>query len=491
MHLHSPIFLFWAVACSEYDLKNQAESHPSPDPAVDTGPPPESDIPVDTGLPPDCSDFVPAPPPTVGLNEECLRAPTVGSFTPVVEWQWSSNPSHPGFHQVMAAPAVGHLDDDNEDGVVNADDTPDVVFTSFSGSAYTSPGALTAIKGSDGSTLWSITDAGGEPIYSSSGVAIGDLDGNGTVEVCVSGGLHAVVCVNGEDGSLLWASGTETATYGCPSIADLNGDGLAEVIHGRAIFAHDGTLIAQGTGGLGGGYRASFAIDWDGDPELEVVAGNTVYEMDGTITWSDDLADAAPAVGDFNLDGLPDLVRSGTGHVTVTLNDGTLLWQVPTAGGGSAGAPTVADFDGDGLPEVGVADLSLYTAYDTDGTLMWSNTVSDYSSSQTGSAVFDFEGDGAAEIIYADEHTLWIFDGATGAIRMAQEGHASGTLMEYPLIADVDGDGSTEIVIASNNYTYAGCHCEGCKCYSDIKVSIICFYSPFRSNKYLAKFLYF
>ena len=294
------------------------------------------------------------------------------------------------------------------------------------------------------------------PIYSSSGVAIGDLDGNGTVEVCVSGGLHAVVCVNGEDGSLLWASGTETATYGCPSIADLNGDGLAEVIHGRAIFAHDGALIAQGTGGLGGGYRASFAIDWDGDPELEVVAGNTVYEMNGTIAWSDDLADAAPAVGDFNLDGLPDLVRSGTGHVTVTLNDGTLLWQAPTAGGGSAGAPTVADFDGDGLPEVGVADLSLYTAYDTDGTLMWSNTVSDYSSSQTGSAVFDFEGDGAAEIVYADEHTLWIFDGATGAVRMAQEGHASGTLMEYPLIADVDGDGSTEIVIASNNYTYAG-----------------------------------
>ena len=70
--------------------------------------------------------------------------------------------------------------------------------------------------------------------------------------------------------------------------------------------------------------------------------------------------------------------------------------------------------------------------------------------------MFDFEGDGAAEVVYADEHTLWIFDGATGAVKMQQDGHASGTLMEYPLIADVDNDGSTEIIVASNNYTFSG-----------------------------------
>ena len=456
MRLHSPIFFVCTLACSEYDLTKQSSSTPVRDP-LDTGWPATTDPPPeDTGPPPDCEDFSPAPAPTVGRNEACLREPTIGSFTPTVEWQWSANPSHPGFNQVMAAPAIGNIDDDNGDGRVNESDTPDVVFTSFSGYAYSSPGSLTAVRGSDGTTLWSIIEAGGEPIYSSSGVAIGDLEGDGTVEVCVSGSAHSVVCVNGEDGSLAWAAGSETATYGCPAIADLNGDGLAEVIHGRTIIAHDGTVIAVGTGGAGGGFRAAFAVDWDGDPDLEIIAGNTVYEMDGSITWSDTLVDAAPAVGDFNLDGRPDLVRSGAGQVMVTLNDGTLLWSVSTAGGGSAGAPTVADLDGDGLPEVGVADLSRFTAYDTDGTMMWSNTVSDYSSSMTGSAVFDFEGDGAAEVVYADEHTLWIFDGATGEVRMAQEGHASGTLMEYPLIADVDGDGSTEIVIASNNYHFSG-----------------------------------
>ena len=463
MPKHPPILFLTLLGCSEYDLTKQAASDPTPEVETedtgwleDTSPPLEPPPPIDTGLPPDCADFVPSPAPTVPRNEECLREPTVGTFTPTVEWQWSANAAHPGYHQIMSAPAVGNLDDDNEDGRVDSRDTPDVVFTSFSGGAYTSAGALTAIRGSDGATLWSIMDAGGEAIYSSSGVAIGDLEGDGQIEVCVSGTHHSVVCVNGADGSLKWAGGVETSAYGCPSIADLDGDGLAEVIHGRTILSASGELIAQGTGGYGDSYRASVAVDWDGDGDLEVVAGNTVYERDGTITWSDTLHDAAPAIGDFNLDGRPDLVRSGGGQVMVTMNDGTLLWSVPTAGGGSAGAPTVADFDGDGLPEVGVADLSRYTAYDTDGTMMWSNEVSDYSSSRTGSSVFDFEGDGSAEIVYADEHTLWVFDGSTGEVRMSQGGHASGTLMEYPLIADVDGDGSTEIVLASNNYAFSG-----------------------------------
>jgi hypothetical protein len=103
-----------------------------------------------------------------------------------------------------------------------------------------------------------------------------------------------------------------------------------------------------------------------------------------------------------------------------------------------------------------VAGKAYYSLFDTDGAVLWSNPVSDYSSSITGSSVFDFEGDGASEVVYADEYTLWVFDGASGAVLMEQEGHASGTLIEYPLIADVDNDGSTEIIVASNNYSKAG-----------------------------------
>ena len=460
MRLFPPFLFLSALACSEYDLNSKGDVGATPIEtgwltSTDTGLP-EEPTPPDTDAPPDCLEFTPGSFGSIERDETCLQEPIVGSFNPVTEWQWTSNPIHAGYHQIMAAPAIGNLNDDNEDGRVDENDVPDVVFSSFIGGAYSSAGAITAIRGSDGDTLWSVREAGGQSLFGASGVAIGDLEGDGTIEVCVAGTVNGVVCLNGVDGSFKWAAGTETSTYGCPAIADLNGDGAAEVIFGRTIIAADGTVVATGAGGWGGSHRMSFAVDWDGDGQLEVIAGNTVYRADGSILWSDTLVDAAPAVGDFDLDGRPDLVRAGGGQVLVTMNDGTLLWSVATTGGGSAGAPTVADFDGDGLPEVGVADLSLYTVYDTDGTAMWSNTVSDYSSSQTGSAVFDFEGDGAAEVVYADEHTLWIFDGATGSVKMQQEGHASGTLMEYPLVADVDNDGSTEIVVASNNYTFSG-----------------------------------
>lgn len=443
-------------ACSEYEISPKTDT---PVGGIDTG---YSDGPSwptedDTGdEEPTCDDFSPDPIGPVASLDDCLAEPEVGSFTPEVEWQWSVNEIHIGYDNLMATPAIANLDDDNGDGAVNADDIPDVVFTSFAGSSYSSPGTITAIRGDGGETLWSVSSPGGHPIYGAAGVAIGDLEGDGTIEVCTAGTSAGVICLNGVDGSFKWAGGAEMSAYGCPSIADLDGDGLAEVIFGRTILDHTGATIATGTAGRGGPHFMSFAVDWDLDGQLEVIAGNTVYEMDGTIIWNEDFDDAAPAVGDFNMDGRPDLVRAGSGWVRVTLNDGTLLWSLATTGGGNAGAPTVADFDGDGLPEVGVADLSTYTVYDTDGTPMWSNTTSDYSSSKTGSSVFDFEGDGAAEVVYADEHTLWIYDGATGAVKMAQEGHASGTLMEYPLIADVDNDGSTEIIVASNDYTFSG-----------------------------------
>ncbi len=441
------------TACSEYELSSKADESPG---VVDTGRSPLPGDEPDTGTTPDCEDFSPRDLAPVDSSEDCLAEPMVGSFSPTIEWQWAVNETHIGYDNIMAAPAIANINDDNGDGTVDDDDIPDVVFTTFAGSSYGSAGALTAVAGNGGGTIWSVMSPGGFPVYGAAGVAMADLDGDGTVEVCSASSAASVVCVNGSDGSFLWAAGTETSSYGCPAIADLDGDGLAEVIFGRTVIDHNGTVLWTGSQGRGGSHSMSFAVDWDGEPGLEVIAGNTVYTSDGSVLWSDSHHDSAPAVGDFNLDGLPDLVRSGSGTIRVTLNDGTELWSASTTGGGHAGPPTVADFDGDGLPEVGVADLSRYTVFDTDGTPLWSNTTSDYSSSQTGSSVFDFEGDGAAEVVYADEHTLWIYDGATGAVKLAQEGHASGTLMEYPLIADVDNDGSTEIIVASNDYRFGG-----------------------------------
>jgi hypothetical protein len=385
-------------------------------------------------------------------DPECAGEPVIGRFEPIFEWNWSSNPIHPGFHQIMAAPVVGQATDDDGDGDVDADDVPDVLFTAFAGSAYQSPGAIVAISGDDGRTLWSVTEAGGARPQGASGVAIGDLgDGVPTVVVSADRGLLAL---DARTGAFRWLASVPSSAYGNPALADVDGDGSVEIVYGPSLISADGTVRWTGTAGRGGPVMTSFAVDLDEDGTAEIVAGNTIYEHDGAVRWTAGV-DAWPAVGDLDGDGVPEIVTVVNGGVVARNLAGEQVWGF-TLTDGRGGPPTIADFDGDGRADVGVASAERYRVIRGDGTLLWENPVQDRSSAQTGSSVFDFEGDGAAEVVYTDEHTLFVWDGATGAEELRWDDHASGTLFEYPLIVDVDGDGSTEIVVASNNYTYAG-----------------------------------
>ncbi len=420
-----------AAGCQDYGYHNKVDQ-----PGADTA----RDCSVD--------DTVTA----VAVDSTCVVAPSVGTFSPTVEWQWNTNDAYPGYDDIMSTPAIGNLTDDNGDGVIDENDVPEVVFTSFSGGAYSSAGTLTAISGDGSGQEWSITDAGGYHPSSSGGVAVGDIDGDGIPEVCVAAMEVSVLCVT-NTGAFKWAGAGPAYVYGAPAFADLDGDGQSEVIFGYTVLNSDGTLKWQGAAGAG--YWLSIPVDVDMDGRQEVYAGNTLYAYDGTPLWNDGTCDGMGAVGDLDNDGIPELIHTCGGQVTATNRDGSVRWQATVPGGGG-GPPTVADFDGDGMAEIGVAGAYDYSVFDSDGTVLWSMPVQDYSSSVTGSSVFDFEGDGKADVVYADEVTLWVFDGATGAVKFQEDQHASGTLYEYPLIADVDNDGQTEIILPSNNYAYEG-----------------------------------
>ena len=153
--------------------------------------------------------------------------------------------------------------------------------------------------------------------------------------------------------------------------------------------------------------------------------------------------------GQFDGDEQGEIVVSKTGTLRLQDHDGTLIWERPHLTGNTIGPPTIADFDNDGEPEIGVAGMGVYMVVDKDGNTLWSNPTNDYSSGFTGSSVFDFEGDGAAEVVYADENDVWVFDGATGAVKMQESRHSNVTCSEYPTIADIDNDGHAEIIFAS------------------------------------------
>ena len=115
------------------------------------------------------------------------------------------------------------------------------------------------------------------------------------------------------------------------------------------------------------------------------------------------------------------------------------------------GAINVANIDAD--PELEctfMTGLSLY-ALDNELDLEWVNHTSfwEVSSGFTGTSVFDFDGDGQSEIIYRDEIDLYIIKGKDGSISNQVSGSpcSSQTQAEYPIVADVDGDGETEIIV--------------------------------------------
>lgn len=226
---------------------------------------------------------------------------------------------------------------------------------------------------------------------------------------------------------------------------------------GRMILdGQDGSLRGTGAYGAGSGYPGgggvaamSAVADVDRDGLQEVVVGNALYDADGATLWSNGLEDGYPAVADFDGDPEGEIVVTWSGNVRLQDDDGTVIWSGNYVGD-TAGAPTIADFDGDGEPEVGVAGRGMYMVIDTDGTPLWSRPTTDSSSGFTGSSVFDFEGDGVAEVVYADEQDVWVFSGPDGTVKLRESTHSSLTCSEYPTVADVDNDGHAEIVYTSN-----------------------------------------
>ncbi|ELY5286839.1 hemolysin, partial [Vibrio cholerae] len=84
-----------------------------------------------------------------------------------LKWSWSTSTFHPESNQVMAAPVVVQLNDDN---------VADIIVVTFEGNQYTQGGYIRALSGVDGSELWSYSN-GGVIADARYPVAAADLDG--------------------------------------------------------------------------------------------------------------------------------------------------------------------------------------------------------------------------------------------------------------------------------------------------------------------------
>jgi hypothetical protein len=264
------------------------------------------------------------------------------------------------------------------------------------------------------------------------------------------------------------------------AIADIDLDGWPEIAYADTVWTMKGGTLkrawvgGKGTGGTVDQSLSAFSdLDLANDGNLELLAGNTAYKSNGQVLWQTTTeTNGFPAVADLDKNGTPEAIIVGGGKVWILAGaTGAIItgpFTLPGTGGG--GAPTVADFDGDGFPEIGIAQANYYSVVKptitnnaiTGMTLLWKAGNHDFSSSVTGSTVFDFEGDGKAEVIYADECWLWVFDGTNGNVRLAVS-HSSFTATEASLVADIDGDGHAEMLIPSQGVDMNTWNCNAYK----------------------------
>lgn len=409
-------------------------------------------------------------------------APNVVINTTIVN-QWTT-----GFIVILNADGTEHLriphDPDNDSwgsqgrsnialGDVSGDGVLDIIYASRASAGKSTIVAATG----QGETIWRSHDENNDLVsvtVVNGAITVTELDGDPSRVEIVFGAM-----LIDSDGLVHWNQNGDGPRVGSnsgyiggvASVADLTGDGKQEILTGR--FAWTVTWDANGaaveplwTHDGPDGYTAIADIDGDGLPEVLLVGNSTLRILNGQ-------------TGEL---------FCGVDPTDQACQNDPSLRTAPIALPGSSsnnrgGPPTVADFDRDGRPEIGVAGGYFYAVFDlhrpgfglddtaeeidpnllaaaeqdapNEGALFvrWRRATQDLSSNATGSSVFDFQGDGAASVVYSDECFMRVYSGLDGQVELELP-NSTGTILEYPIIVDVDKNGRSEILVVANSINH-------------------------------------
>jgi hypothetical protein len=413
-------------------------------------------------------------------------------------------------------------------GDVNRDGKPDLVVAVLcSDAGGCASGAVSVLLGNGNGSFQSpeFYGSGGQ---NASAVTVADVDGDGYLDVlvanqcligdpaCASGGGASVLHGNG-DGSFMpavtYGSGGTNAFF--IAVADVSGDGAPDLVLanqcanasnctgslGVLQADGDGTFqgaVIQNPGGQGVFSIALEDVNGDGDSDMlianqcgtdatcegavSVSLGNGGGSFGKAVVYPSGALDArSVAVKDVNADGKPDLLIANecatdsdcTGMVGVLLGNGDGTFQpvvVYNSGGQFADSVAVADVNRDGHPDLVVANLCADANCTSatlgvllgngDGTFQPAVPYSSGGLSATSVAVADVNGDGDPDLLVANDCAADSSCGSSGnaAVLLGNGDGTFQTAVEYGpggrfpysvVAADVNGDGKLDLLVAN------------------------------------------
>ncbi|MBC6426201.1 MAG: gliding motility-associated C-terminal domain-containing protein [Ekhidna sp.] len=426
----------------------------------------------------DCDGFF------FGNAVSCSDEIEVSTFA--IRQQWTSDNETATSH---ATPVVGDLD---------LNGIPEVISVNNRGTLD-----LFVLNGATGETI-AAADIGFVPENTP---VIADVNNDDAGDIIVAqdkGNNLALYNVNIDNGTLtlVWRErASRNMGVGTPGVADFDEDGDVEIYYRNEIMnASDGSILIAGDPG-GNWVRkyisqpiAADIFDSGDCPDcagLELITGNEIWSINeaaGTRQIVADLDDvihddidanlnyypayepgvssnnfSSASIADYNLDGNLDVILSGKiGENIANAETAVFFWDVANQNvitwddgknfKNGTGRINIGDVDGDGRLNASFVMDQKLISLDENFNFHWDFSIDEGSSGYSGCSLFDFEGDGSTEIVYRSEELLLILRGEAGLsdVDRVRKSIAcrSRTQEEYPVIADVDGDGNSEICVA-------------------------------------------
>jgi hypothetical protein len=315
-------------------------------------------------------------------------------------------------------------------------------------------------------------------------LAVGDINGDHKLDVASvnAANNHISVLLGNGNGSFQAATtidvgGNPSSTFGVV-IADLNGDGYPDlaVANVRSFTAAGSTISVfpgngDGTFGPAVQYNpvalpiylmAAGDFNGDGLPDLlfttesdafpaqvGVIFGGANGTLQSPLSYPVGPTPGQPVLADLNGDGVLDLVAPTTGtggNLSVLLGNGDGSFQPAVSYPAAAGATSVAvgDFNGDGKPDLAVSSLSL-TTFAINLLVFLGNGDGTFQAPRA-TSVFnaaqvvlgDFNKDGKLDAVVAGQVLLGNGDGTFRA--------TTTFVTAFLVAADLNGDGNLDMV---------------------------------------------